>query len=268
MHAPLPILKIIPGTFVFLWEKKTRFVRALLIPVTFIFFIETYPYFIDPEILLESISSNIFIVLMFVGSIIRYAAYVLIAITCHRLVLIGTTGIPEFGMVTWTRREWWFLAYLILLSCVYFLSMALNLMVHGLLNEFDVQIGGVQIIFAKGDGILLLMLLSAFPSAYILSRLSLLYPATAVDRDVDVEWAWAHSKNNGWRLTVIIVFLPFVFILLRIPLFMLDPIWMGGIIELLLRLILLAVEIVALSLSYKHLTENEIVEAKEEGATA
>lgn len=243
-------------------------IRALLIPVTVLFAIEISPSFINPEIFLEYISSITIYVLVSVTSIIKYAVYVLFAITCHRLVLIGNTGVPENGMLTWTRREWWFLAYIILLPLVYLLSMALNLMAHGLLKEFEVQIGNFQIIFANGDGILLLILFSALPSVYIFSRLSLLFPATAIDRDVDVDWAWKISKKNGWRLAVIIVLLPLVFGLLQgLHVFFLrgNATWVEDIIFVLLRLILLAVEIVALSLSYKHLTENEVIEAEEEG---
>jgi hypothetical protein len=268
MPAPLPVFKIILGAFVFLWNKKLRFLRALLIPVMVIFAIGIFPYFISFKTYLEDFSSSIFIPITIGVAIINYAAYILFAITCHRLVLMKNTSVPAYGMLCWSRREWWFLAYFILLPFVYLLSMALNLMAHGLLKEFNVQIENLQIIFLKGDGIFLLMLLAALPSVYIVSRFSLLFPATAVDRDVDVDWAWKISKKNGWQLTVIIGLLPFVFVgfrVLHILLWRENPTWIDNIISMLLGFILLAVEIIALSLSYKHLTENEIVAAKEEG---
>lgn len=223
---------------------------------------EVSPYFVGLETVLENISSVVIIPFSIAISIIYYAAHILFAITCHRVVLIGDTGVPEYGMFSWTRREWWFLAYLILLPFVYLLTSALILMAHGLLMEFDIEIKSFQIISWKLDGFLLLAFILALPSVYIFSRLSLLYPATAVDRDVDVDWAWKITKNNGWRLIVIIVLLPLAFAFSRILFLREGATWIEDVIGLLLGLILLAVEIVALSLSYKHLTENEIIETE------
>jgi hypothetical protein len=266
MQASLPVFKIISGAFTFLWEKKLRMIRALSIPITILFIVEISPYLLlIIDIDYENISVSLFYLFTIGIFIITYAARILFAITCHRLVLIGNTGVPEYGMLGWTRREWWFLAYLIFLPCVYYLSMALNLMAIGLFKEFDININSIQILFAKGDGNLLLILLVALPSVYIFSRLSLLFPATAVDRDVDVEWAWKTSSKNGWRLTVIIILLPLLFVLLQVAQVMLwgkEPNWVEGIIDVLLKLILLAIEIIVLSFSYKHLTENQVVEAK------
>jgi len=276
MPAPLPVFKIISGAFVFLWENKKRVLRALLVPVAVLFTIEISPLIINFAAYLEKIPFFLAILFSLGSSVIYYAAYVLFAITCHRLVLMKNTSVPAYGMFSWTRREWWFLAYLIILPLVYFLSVALFLMAKGLLMEFDIKIESFQMLFAKGDGMVLLILLVALPSVYIFSKFSLLLPATAVDRDVDVDWAWKTSRKNGWRLIIIIVLLPLVFGLLQGGLILMGTIWPENTISMLIEsstyllvyLILLAIQIVALSLSYKHLTENEVIEVKEEATTA
>lgn len=241
-------------------------IRALSIPITLLFVIEMYPYLL---LTLDIDYANIPVFLFYSFSIgvliITYAARILFAITCHRLVLIGDTGVPEYGMLSWSRREWWFLAYAMFLPAVYYLSVGLFLMAKGLLMEFDINIESLQILFMKGDGVIFLMFFVALPSVYIFSRLSLLFPATAVDRDVDVDWAWNFSKKSGWRLAVIIVLLPLFFALLEVlqlSLWGKELNWVKGIIDALLSLTLLAIQIVALSLSYKHLTDNQVVEAE------
>lgn len=271
MPTPLPVLKIIPEAFVFLWNKKTRFLTAMCSPaiilfciiilgVLFVFFLTKvgsfeFPFFIG-------------LIIFLISTIIVSAPYVLFAIICHRLVLIGNEGVPKFGLRTWARREWWFLAYVILLPLVYLLTTAvLSPLIIGLSKEFQINFKTYQTVFGEIDvsqGLNYLILITA---TYFFSRLCLLLPATAVDRDVDVDWAWQISKGNGWRLMIVVGVLPWVFSYLKDFLIREDATIVEILFFILISFILLAVEIVALSLSYKHLTENEVIEAKEEGVT-
>ena len=45
---------------------------------------------------------------------------------------------------------------------------------------------------------------------YVFSRLVPMLPATAIDYDPDIYWAWDVSSGNGWRLVLIICALPFL----------------------------------------------------------
>jgi hypothetical protein len=49
------------------------------------------------------------------------------------------------------------------------------------------------------------------PGAYLCARLSMLLPATAVDKRQDMGWAWALTKGNGWRLVALLWLLPFAY---------------------------------------------------------
>ena len=70
-----------------------------------------------------------------------------------------------------------------------------------------------------------------------------------------MKWAWNLSKNNGWRLTFVIGLLPWVSYFLVGFLLRENATWVEEFIVLLISFIFLAVEIVALSFSYKHLTK-------------
>ena len=92
--------------------------------------------------------------------------------------------------------------------------------------------------------------------AYLFSRLSLILPATAVDYDPDVYWAWDITKANGWRLVIIICVLPLISSILisllnektsNVLYFLLSEI---------LTYSFIIFEIFALSLSFKYLHNN------------
>lgn len=47
------------------------------------------------------------------------------------------------------------------------------------------------------------------PGVYVMSRISILLPATSVDQRHDLTWAWDVTKRNGWRLVLVVSLLPF-----------------------------------------------------------
>jgi len=100
----------------------------------------------------------------------------------------------------------------------------------------------------------LVSFLSILPGIYVFSRLSILFPAVAVEKKVGWDWALATSKHNGWRLVVIIGLLPLVFGSFSVFLY-----GRHLILDVLLAFIgtiLTIFEIALLSLSFKYLSEN------------
>jgi hypothetical protein len=49
---------------------------------------------------------------------------------------------------------------------------------------------------------------SLIPGTYIFSRLSVLFPATAINQRNSIQWAWSITKGNGWKLFVLLGLLP------------------------------------------------------------
>jgi len=97
---------------------------------------------------------------------------------------------------------------------------------------------------------------SFIPGLYFFSRWILIAPATAVDESSDsFSAAWGLSRNNGWRLTLLIGFLSLVFswLLVLIPQ---TELFIFNVMVYILWILIGIIEVSMLSLSYKYLTEN------------
>ncbi len=190
--------------------------------------------------------------LKFVQAFIKMALYCLFAITCHRLVLLGDPGVPDYGLRTWTLRESKYLGWSLVILVVWLLfSFVVNsLYVSTIVN--DIEVGGSV---ESSRPIPIWLSLLYIPVLYIFSRLSVLYPAISLDQPVNAQWAWRITEDNGWRLTVVVCFLPSVLFYLAGLLLRDNATFVESLILELLGFILVAVGVVALSFSYKHLTE-------------
>ena len=87
----------------------------------------------------------------------------------------------------------------------------------------------------------------------IVSRLFLVFPATAVDRRVNLKWAWRLSKNNGWRLAIIVAGLPWVLSNLVWLLYRENETVFEDVIITFMGSAIIVFEVAALSLSYREL---------------
>ena len=99
--------------------------------------------------------------------------------------------------------------------------------------------------------------LAYIPILYVFSRLSVLYPAIALDQGINARWAWQSTARNGWRLTLIVGVLPWILFYLVNLLLRESATFVEHIIIKFIGFFLLAVEVVALSFSYKHLVGSE-----------
>jgi hypothetical protein len=189
----LPVIDIMKTAFSVSWFSKFKLLRTLIIPYLIIVALEA----IQPLIVLK--------VGMVAGSglrILKLIVYALFAVSCHRLILLGDTSIPKFGLIIPGKREFRFWGWTVLIGiCIMIVTGVIFVINAGLLkllmSVFDVYIPPVI------DPIIFLLV------AYVTSRLSLIFPAIAIDKHPNFDWAWNQSRNNGWRLFVLIV-LPLV----------------------------------------------------------
>lgn len=252
MPAPLPVIKTICDAFRFVWDRKFRMLRALLIPAVAVSLLKFSPY------LIQQISSDprfyghaLFGWLSF---LLQTAIYALLAITCHRLALIGDSAVPDYGLRPWTTREWRYLGWAIVILTIWLLySFVVNSVLISTVAR-DVQVEAIQETFRTMKN---LSYVAYIPAVYILSRLSVLYPAISLDRQVTAQWAWQLTVDNGWRLTVVVGLLPWVLYFLVSFLLRDDASWVELVLLNLIGFVLFAVEVVVLSFSYKHLTATE-----------
>ena len=102
---------------------------------------------------------------------------------------------------------------------------------------------------------------ASIPALYLIARLSLVFPATAIDRPASLKWAWRTSRGNGWRLVVVITVLPWLLSHL-VGLLYRDEATAAEIVVLtVLGTALFALEIAALSIAYRELTRHEQLSA-------
>ena len=95
------------------------------------------------------------------------------------------------------------------------------------------------------------------PALFLSARICLVFPATAVGRKVDLQWAWNLSASNGWRLVLVVDLLPWLIAQILGVLSRRNASMYETVILTLIGLIFSAVEVAALSLSYRELTKEE-----------
>ncbi|WP_316365527.1 hypothetical protein [Candidatus Thiodiazotropha sp. CDECU1] len=172
---------------------------------------------------------------------------VIFAITCHRNILLGTGSTTKYGVLKWNYREWryagWaFIAYFYLYVFAVlgmFLAGSLTALVPGCNNSYY---------------FMALLGITVLPGIYVFARLSILFPATAIEHVTTWNWAWDVTEGNGWRLVIIVGFFPAILSL--VPMFLSGINIVLDIVLLIASLMLLAIEIIALSVSFDELTKD------------
>ena len=122
-----------------------------------------------------------------------------IAVCCHRFILLRERPSSFIQGCKWEKRDTWFALYgigIYLFAWFFILLAALGV---SALSPFLKLLPEslVTVLFALG----IIAMLSFF--AYLMGRLSLILPATAIDRRPAqdwMDWAWSRSEGNEWPL--------------------------------------------------------------------
>ena len=122
-----------------------------------------------------------------------------IAISCHRLVILGVGSLPSAWGLFWSRRETRFLGWSALIGGIAWVLL--------LVAAFSLEYGVLPLS-------LVLIFVPVANLVYVIPRLSLVLPATAIGQRPTLKGSWRLSRSNGWRL-VLVMLLPS---LLLIPL--------------------------------------------------
>lgn len=123
---------------------------------------------------------------------------ILFAITTHRFLILGPDSTPKFGMFEWRSREWNFLLYALWLSLLLGLMAAVTLMI----------IFGIGAVSSEDLRSRMIGLIAYLPVLLVFSRLSLVFPATAVDSDLSFSRAWKAGEGNTIRLALVVCAVP------------------------------------------------------------
>ena len=123
-------------------------------------------------------------------SILSLAPYTYFAVIIHRIVLLGPQSIQKWGLPAWTKRETYFFMHLFALIVLSVLVILVFAMIH--------QIGA---------------LLGYIVVTYLVIRLSLVFPASAVDEGVTFKVSWLMTKRHQMLMLYIAVIFPLVLLL-------------------------------------------------------
>jgi hypothetical protein len=173
--------------------------------------------------------------------------FTLFAVNCHRVFLIGSMSIPEFGYKSFSKREIQFYIWTNILSL---LLIGLIVVCAWLLSVIFNWLNTSNILWLSLVGISYSLVFYAF------SRLSLILPAIATEGNTRLESVWQLSKGHGAHITIIVGFVP---VLLSSWTYLL--LGKSFVIDVLLILIgygLYAVEIAVLSLAYRYLNPSMV----------
>ncbi|HEX7025712.1 MAG TPA: hypothetical protein VF268_00580 [Gammaproteobacteria bacterium] len=171
---------------------------------------------------------------------------ILYIITIHRFLILGPEATPKFGMFEWRGREWRYLLYLIGLSILLGVIAVIPLMAL-----FSSAAGSGQSAFRT-----IIMLIVCLPALLMFARLSLVFPAIAINSNFSLAAVWQAGKGNTFRLAVIVYWMPAGAAILDY--FLPDnlPQYVEAVVILtwvLLSYALWAIEIACLSFAYKYL---------------
>ena len=242
----LPVGKILIGALFVCWSNRRSLVQgllptiALIIAVGLIWQLSGIP--------LSNPVSIFFVAL----SLLLFAKF---AVICHRLVLVDfNAGSRLILPFSWSERETRFVRRMIIVYAItsigsIIISMVPLALVAQSLPEAQRSNPAALFPFA--------VLLAGIPAIYLLARMSLVFPATAVDAETGLAWAWNKSRGNGIRLAIIVGLIPWISAVLEFYLTSLVHGTIAVLISNLVNYVLIVIEITALSLAYRELVQPE-----------
>lgn len=180
------------------FANRLRLAQSLLVPFSLLMLLDYIKQLEStgiPNILISSLSLII---------------YTVFTITVHRVILLGEKSVSKWGIYKWSKRETYFFIHFFALLILFILFFIASMFI---LREAGVLVG---VLF----------------SAYMFSRYSLLFPATAIDKGLTLKSSWALSKNHKLLMIYIVVLIPAVFAL---PMYLIsqitDAFWVASIIN-------------------------------------
>ena len=152
----------------------------------------------------------------------------IIAITIHRMILLGPSHVPEWGIIKWAHRETVFIFHVLALFLMVFLFMQL-----------------MQ--FRLVGAIIFIMLIIVY-LVFIVPRLSLVFPAIAIGDKCTFKNSWFFTQDYQKLMFFSTILIPLV---VSIPELLIRNIPHTFLISSLLSNLTIIIGVSSLSLSYK-----------------
>jgi hypothetical protein len=242
----LSIIKIFLGSILIPWQYGNGLINAIKLPVLGLFLFTLFWTY-------SGIEFPRFINWLFV--LVYLFFWSTIFVITHRVTLFGlgfASPYRETLLKTIKYLAWMVLFFFIFTGFEILMYRTLktivyNLGIPALQSLFDYKIR--QIHWLNSIGIV-----SKLCAAYITTRLSLVFPAIAVDKKMSLINSFNYTIGNGWRLLLAILPIPLLFLFLFGQLYVVAPPIQAGLLYFLFGLPFFLIGICGLSLTYKELT--------------
>jgi hypothetical protein len=264
----LPVLAIVREAYAFLWRQRRVF-WALAVPgVIVVAIVGAVLVWIMSTIVsaggtgganIDVLRRGPIILVLLIYAVIYGAIAILYSVAWHRAYLLPGQSTTVGGAYRWHMRQTrFFFNYLKIFGTVIpFMLIA------------GVVIGMITAPLATHWAIAVIQIAYIVVGGWIFARLSMLFPATAVDRHMKYAEGWRLTQGNGWRLLGIIVLVAIPMWVIALPVnfaiakFAFEAGLFGSPTVSLLRMLIyhflgfvgIAVGVTALSISYKRLTD-------------
>lgn len=184
--------KIIINTFDTIFKNQNRLLEKLIVPIIILTLINYYlPQFINKEII-SNFNINNFKFETFIIPILLFFLLIMlnisIAVTTHRVTILGPTSVPTFGGFIIGLKELKFLFKSILMTIIIAIPVILSFFIP-VVGPF-VSLALIFILF---------------------SRLSLIYPAISCDKKMSFYQAWKYTKNYKIITFFAVILFPVIF---------------------------------------------------------
>ena len=191
---------------------KRPLAKALLVPFVLFMLLDVTELF-EPNLLVSIVTG-----------VLALMVQTVFAITTHRMILLGPNSVPEWGLFKWSKRETFFALHVI--------GLGLTMVPIALLGLIPI----VGLAIAIGT------------MCWVFARLSLVFPAIAIDQGVSFKLSWDLTKNRQLLMFLVVVVFPLA---LMIPANLLSFLPYSFLLTSLLATFATVFMVAALSVSYR-----------------
>lgn len=220
MKTKPEFIKIVAGALMLVYARRSTLLKALLLPFIMLLGLDAASYYA---------TSSYMPWLLYIPEL---AVYTVFAIIIHRVILLGPESVPKWGMRFWALRELYFLFHLIALTIA-----SLALLFTSIFIPHVGIVPGLIVTF------------------YLFIRLSLVFPASAIDDGVTLKTSWSLTKKHQLLMLYIIIIAPILF---GIPTLLAglitDAYWITTVIDMFVTIYVVS----SLSLAYSEILKYEI----------
>ncbi len=238
MMSKLPIISTIFGAYGAVLKNAGTLIRAFMLPLLVLLVLKTIQ---------DELSPSLFTDLIFRFLSLPFAT--LIAMACHRVILLGPASLNNPWSLYWTSRETSFFINMIILGALILLAS----WVFGLIFMMSPETP-----FGFSTPWLGLVL-TYIAVTYLQGRFGMILPSTALGKNMFLSNSWYLTAGNGPRITIVLLaplLILYGVMTMLGPVLLSLPDFAGVVIVLLIFITSFAVEIAALSLSYRFLRDS------------